>query len=102
MRIVRLAVLAVIAVAVGGAGYVYREEVAQKLGLGASANAAENGGSASPAASAQPQGRRGRLNPAGAVPVVVSKVDKKPMPIMIEAVGTVQAIASIQIKSRTS
>jgi membrane fusion protein, multidrug efflux system len=100
MRMVRLAVLAVIAVAVGGAGYVYREEVAQKLGLGASANAAENGGSASPAASAQPQGRRGRLNPAGAVPVVVSKVDKKPMPIMIEAVGTVQAIASIQIKSR--
>ena len=34
MRMVRLAVLAVIAVAVGGAGYVYRDEVAQKLGLG--------------------------------------------------------------------
>jgi membrane fusion protein, multidrug efflux system len=37
MRTVRLAVLAVIAVAVGGTAYVYRDEVAQKLGLGASA-----------------------------------------------------------------
>lgn len=100
MRMVRMAVLAAIAVAVGGTAYVYRDEVAQKLGLGASASAAEKGGAASPAASAQPQGRRGRLNPGGPVPVVVTKVDKKPLPIVIEAVGTVQAIASIQIKSR--
>ena len=100
MRMVRLAVLAVIAVAVGGAGYVYRDEVAQKLGWGASASVAEKDGAASPAASAQPQGRRGRLNPGGPVPVVVTKVAKKPLPIVIEAVGTVQAIASIQIKSR--
>jgi membrane fusion protein, multidrug efflux system len=99
MRMVRLAVLAVIAVAVGGAGYVYRDEVAQKLGL-ATASAAEKGGAASPAASAQPQGRRGRLNPGGPVPVVVTKVAKKPLPIVLEAVGTVQAIASIQIKAR--
>jgi membrane fusion protein, multidrug efflux system len=100
MRIVRLAVLAVIAVAVGGAGYFYRDEVAQKLGLGAAASAAEKGAAASPAASAQPQGRRGRLNPGGPVPVVVTKVVKKPLPIVLEAVGTVQAIASIQIKAR--
>ena len=99
MRMVRLAVLAVIAVAVGGAGYVYRDEVAQKLGL-ATASAAEKGGAASPAASAQPQGRRGRLNPGGPVPVVITKVTKKPLPIVLEAVGTVQAIASIQIKAR--
>lgn len=99
MRMVRLAVLAVIAVAVGGTAYVYRDEVAQKLGL-ATASAAEKGGTASPAAAAQPQGRRGRLNPGGPVPVVITKVDKKPLPIMIEAVGTVQAIASIQIKPR--
>ena len=100
MGMVRLAVLAVIAVAVAGAGYVYRDDVAQKLGLGGSASAAEKGGGASPAAAAQPQGRRGRLNPGGPVPVVVTKVTKKPLPIMIEAVGTVQAIASIQIKAR--
>jgi multidrug efflux system membrane fusion protein len=100
MRMGRLAVLAVIAVAVGGAGYVYRDEMAQRLGLGASASAAEKGGPASPAASAQPQGRRGRANPGGPVPVVVTKVTKKPMPIVLEAVGTVQAIASIQIKAR--
>jgi multidrug efflux system membrane fusion protein len=99
MGMVRLAVLAVIAVAVGGTGYVFRDEVAQKLGFGASASAAEKG-AASPAASAQPQGRRGRVNPGGPVPVVVTKVAKKPLPIMIEAVGTVQAIASIQIKPR--
>jgi multidrug efflux system membrane fusion protein len=98
MRMVRLAVLAVIVVAVGGTAYFYRDEVAQRLGSGASASVAEKG--ASPAASAQPQGRRGRLNPGGAVPVVVTKVAKKALPIMIEAVGTVQAIASIQIKSR--
>ena len=99
MRMVRLAVFAVIAIAVGGTAYVYRDEVAERLGWGASASAAEKAG-ASPAASAQPQGRRGRLNPGAAVPVVVTKVAKKSLPIMIEAVGTVQAIASIQIKSR--
>jgi len=99
MSMVRVAVFAVIAVAVGGAAYVYRDEVAQRLGLGASASAAEKG-SASPAAMAQPQGRRGRANPAGAVPVVVTSVEPKAMPIMIEAVGTVQSISSVQLKSR--
>src|SRR5260370_23417472 len=78
MSMVRVAVFAVIAVAVGGAAYVYRDEVAQRLGLGASASAAEKG--SSPAAMAQPQGRRGRANPAGAVPVVVTSVEPKAMP----------------------
>ena len=100
MRLVRLAVLAVIAVAVGGTAFVYRDEVAQRLGLGASASAAEKGGAASPAASAQPQGRRGRANPGGPVPVVVATVAPKPMPIIIEAVGTVQSISSVTLKSR--
>lgn len=99
MRTVRMAVIAVLAVAIGGGAYYYRDEVSHRLGLGATATAAEKGG-ASPAASAQPQGRRGRANPGGAVPVVVSKVASKPMPVVFEAVGTVQAIASIQIKSR--
>ncbi len=100
MGMVRLAVVAVIAVAVAGTGYFFRDDVAQRLGLGASASAAEKGAPASPAAAAQPQGRRGRANPGGPVPVVVTKVTKKPLPIMIEAVGTVQSIASIQIKAR--
>ncbi|MEA2848521.1 MAG: rane fusion protein multidrug efflux system [Rhodospirillaceae bacterium] len=99
MRMVRLAVFAVIAVAVCGAAYIFRDEVAQRLGLGAAASAAEKG-SASPAAIAQPQGRRGRANPGGAVPVVVTTIGKKAMPVVVEAVGTVQAIASIQIKPR--
>jgi len=98
MSMVRVAVFAVIAVAVGGAAYVYRGEVAQRLGLGASASAGEKG--SSPAAMAQPQGRRGRANPAGAVPVVVTSVEPKAMPIVIEAVGTVQSISSVQLKSR--
>jgi multidrug efflux system membrane fusion protein len=96
---VRVAVFAVIAVAVGGAAYVYRDEVAQRLGWGAAASAAEKG-AASPAAMAQPQGRRGRANPAGAVPVVVTSVEPKTLPIIIEAVGTVQSISSVQLKSR--
>jgi multidrug efflux system membrane fusion protein len=75
----------------------FRAEVAQKLGL-APANAAEQG--SSPAASAQPQGRRGRANPGGPIPVVTTTVAPKSMPIIVEAVGTVQAIASIQIKPR--
>ncbi len=99
MRIVRLAILGAIVIAVGGAAYQLRDRVAERLGLGASASATGKAAS-SPAAMAQPQGRRGRLNPGGPVPVVVTTVTKKPLPIIIEAVGTVQAIASIQIKSR--
>jgi multidrug efflux system membrane fusion protein len=104
MRLVRWAVLAVVAVAAGGAAWQYRAEVtlklaeaAQKLGL-ATASAADQG--SSPAASAQPQGRRGRASPGGPVPVITTSVVPKSMQILIEAVGTVQAIASIQIKPR--
>lgn len=107
MRIVRLAVLTTLVIGVCGAAYVYRDEVAQRLGpdlaqrlgLGTSAKAADQV-QGSPAAQAQPPGRRGRANPGGAVPVVVAPVVQKAMPIVIEAVGTVQAIASIQIKAR--
>jgi membrane fusion protein, multidrug efflux system len=98
MRLVRWAVLAVVAVVVCGAAWQYRAEVAQKLGFGASASAAEQG--SSPAASAQPQGRRGRANPGGPIPVVTAIVTPKSMPIIVEAVGTVQAIASVQLRSR--
>lgn len=99
---VRVAVFASIAVAVGGAAYVYRSEITQEvsrqLGTGTAAKAAES--QASPAAGAQPQGRRGRLNPGGAVPVVVSPVTRQAMPVAVDAVGTVQSIASVQIKPR--
>ncbi len=97
MGIVRWAVIASVVVVAGGAAYTYRAEVAQKLGLGTPAIAAS---AASPAASAQPPGRRGRANPGGPVPVVVTTVAAKPMPIIVEAVGTVQSIASIQLKTR--
>jgi membrane fusion protein, multidrug efflux system len=97
MRMVRWAVIASVVVVVGGAAYTYRAEVAQKLGFGTPANAAS---APSPAAAAQPPGRRGRANPAGPVPVVVTTVTPKAMPIIVEAVGTVQAIASIQLKTR--
>lgn len=97
MRLVRWAVLASVAVVACGAAWMFRAEVAQKLGLGAPANAAEQ---KSPAAGAQPQGRRGRLNPGGPIPVIVTTVTPKSMPIIVEAVGTVQAIASIQLRSR--
>jgi membrane fusion protein, multidrug efflux system len=100
MRVVRLAVMGAVAVAICGTAYFYRDEVAQRLGFGASASAAEKAAPASPAAMAQPQGRRGRANPGGAVPVVVSAVAPKAMPIIIEAVGTVQSISSVALKSR--
>lgn len=97
MRIGRLATFAVVASVICGAAYVYRGQIAQQLGMDTTAKAAEQ---ASPAAQAQPQGRRGRANPAGAVPVVVTTVAKKPMPVVVDAVGTVQSIASVQIKPR--
>ncbi len=99
MRLVRWAVIASVVVVAGGAAYTYRNEVAQKLGLGAPAAAAEKGG-ASPASMAQPQGRRGRANPGGPVPVITVTVAAKPLPVVVEAVGTVQSIASVQIRPR--
>ena len=98
MRVVRWAVIASVVVVACGVAYMFRDTVAEKLGFGAPAAAAEKG--ASPAAAAQPPGRRGRANPGGPVPVVVTSVTPKSMPILVEAVGTVQAIASIQLKSR--
>jgi multidrug efflux system membrane fusion protein len=51
-----------------------------------------------PAESPQAQGRR----PAGGPPVAVTlaRAEKRAVPIIIEAVGTVQPIAALQIKSR--
>lgn len=101
MVFVRAAVFASI-VAIGGAAYVYRDdvirEVGARIGMGTAARTAD--APASPAAGAQPQGRRGRLNPGGAVPVVVMPVTRESMPVVVDAVGTVQSIASVQIKPR--
>ena len=94
MRTVRLAVTAAVVVAGCGAAYFYKDEISRRLGIGVAMNA---GGAA---AAAQPQGRRGRASPGGPVPVVLATVTPKSLPIVIEAVGTVQAIASIQIKPR--
>lgn len=99
MRMVRWAVIASVAVVACGVAYTYRAEIAQKLGFEHPAGAAENGGT-SPAAGAQPPGRRGRLSPGGPVPVVVVALAPKSMPILVEAVGTVQSIASVQLKTR--
>src|SRR5688500_3111102 len=99
MRIVRLAVATAVVVAVGGAAYLFKDEIAQRLGIQIASAAEKNTGSGA-AASAQPPGRRGRASPGGPVPVVVAPVTLKSTPIVIEAVGTVQAIASIQIKPR--
>ena len=91
MRLVRWAVLTAVAVVVCGAAWQYRDEVAAKLGFAVTASAAEK--TPSPAAAAQPQGRRARANPGGPVPVVVVPATPKSMPIIVEAVGTVQSIA---------
>src|SRR5471032_2022200 len=88
MRMARVAVLASVVV-VCGAAFIFRTDIERKLGF-APANAAEN---------ARPAGRPGRPA-AGPVPVVVITVAPKSMPILVEAVGTVQSIASIQLKSR--
>src|SRR3990167_5299041 len=99
MRMVRLAVMATVAVVVGGAAYAYRDVVAQRLGVGGPAKGDELAQS-SPAAMAQPQGRRGGANPGGAAPAAGAKTAHKPTPGGVAGVGPVQAIASIQIKPR--
>src|SRR5260370_38283321 len=98
MRVVRWAVIASVVVVACGAAYIFRAEVAEKLGFGTAANAASTS-PASPAAAAQPPGRRGRANPAGPVPVVVTTVTPKAMPIIGEAAGPGQANASIPPKT---
>ncbi len=98
MRMVRWAVIASVTVMACGAVYVFRDDIGQRLGFSAPANATAT--AASPAGAAQPPGRRGRANPGGAVPVVVTTIAPKSLPVVIEAVGTVQAIVSIQIKPR--
>ena len=101
MGFVRAAVFVSI-VAIGGAAYIYRDDairvVGPYIGMGTAARTAE--AQASPAAGAQPQGRRGRANPGGAVPVVVMPATREAMPVVVDAVGTVQSIASVQIKPR--
>jgi len=87
MRMVRGAVLVSCVAAVGISAFVFRDDIARKLGF-AVASAAETTAA-----------KRGAAR-AATVPVVVHKVDAKSMPIIVEAVGTVQAIASVQLRSR--
>ncbi|MBS0537394.1 MAG: efflux RND transporter periplasmic adaptor subunit [Proteobacteria bacterium] len=89
MRMVRAAVLASFVVAVGVSAFVFRHDIARKLGF-SSATAAETTAAK----------RGGNARGAVAVPVVMHKVDSKSMPIIVEAVGTVQAIASVQLRTR--
>lgn len=99
MRMVRWAVVGAVAIVACGAAFLYRADIEAKLGIGAPASAAEKG-AASPAGAAQPPGRRGRATPGGPVPVITVTVTPKAMPIIVEAVATVQSIASVQLKTR--
>jgi multidrug efflux system membrane fusion protein len=45
---------------------------------------------------------RGRGGGAAAVPVVTARVVKKPMPVSLPAVGTVEAISTVQIRSQVT
>ena len=94
----RWAIIASVAVVACGVAWFFRDDIARQVGLGAGANAAQQ--AASPAGAAQPPGRRGRASPGGPVPVVTMTVAPKSMPIVVEAVGTVQSIASVQLKTR--
>jgi multidrug efflux system membrane fusion protein len=93
MRMARVAVLASVAVVVCGTAFIFRTDIARKLGF-APASAADSTGAAAA------QARRSGRPPAAPVPVVVTTVGAKSMPVIVEAVGTVQAIASVPLKSR--
>ncbi len=87
-----MAVIALFVLAAGGGAYFFRADLA-KLGVPGLTQSAES------TAPAQPANRR-RANPTGPIPVVVTQVVPKPMPVIVEAVGTVQSIASVPLKSR--
>jgi multidrug efflux system membrane fusion protein len=89
MNVARNAALAAV-VAICGAAFIFRADIERKLGF-APANAADN---------AKPAAARPGRPAAGPVPVVVVTVAPKSMPVIVEAVGTVQSIASVQLKSR--
>jgi len=59
------------------------------------------GGTTNPAGGAGPAGRGGR-GAGGPVPVVTARVVQKPMPVTLPAVGTVEAISSVQIRAQVT
>lgn len=81
----------------GAAAYWKRDEVVPAIARHAPALAPYLHSSNAPAQAAA-TGQRGRGGPG--VPVILSKVVRKTVPLTLEAVGTVQPIASIPIKAR--
>src|SRR4051794_20040661 len=65
--------------------------------LAASCSTAE---SASPPATAARGGRRG--GEGGAVPIETARVEQKPMPVTVAAVGTAEAISTVEIRSQVT
>ncbi|NNM73608.1 efflux RND transporter periplasmic adaptor subunit [Enterovirga aerilata] len=61
---------------------------------------AERVPAAAPYLAAAPASQAAAQRAAPAVPVVLANADRKPLPVTIDAVGTVQPLASIQIKAR--
>lgn len=87
--------------AAGGLAYWKRDEVVPVLAAHAPALAPYLPQTEPPKPSAPERaGRSGSRGGGGAVPVVLAKAERKAVPRTIEAVGTVQPIASIAIKPR--
>ncbi len=57
------------------------------------------GGSGSPAAGGPGRGGRGA---GGAVPVVTARVERKAMPVTVPAVGTVESLSTVQLRSQVT
>lgn len=61
-----------------------------------------SGSPSDPAAGGGRGGRGGGRGAGGIVPVVTSRVEQKPMPVTLPAVGTVEAISSVQIRAQVT
>jgi multidrug efflux system membrane fusion protein len=60
------------------------------------------GGADKPPAGAPAAGRGGGRGAGGVVPVVTARVEQKAVPVTLPTVGTVEAIASVQIRSQVT
>lgn len=90
----------VLAVAAGGGAVFWREQTGRWPNLADVAGLGQVGGP--PAGTPAAAGARGRAGSGPALPVTTALAEKRDLPIMLDALGTVQAYATVTIRPQVS